>query len=72
MRRALDRTWAREYAQRPRAPLALDEGAPYVRCVVPGCIVRTRRPTKFGTCPVELWDERHERYAARRAVEGAA
>ena len=38
----------------------------YVLCVVPGCMVRTRVPTKFGTCPTYLWDNHHERWNGAR------
>lgn len=35
----------------------------HVRCIVPGCFIRTRHPS--GMCSPWLWDDRHAAYAAR-------
>ncbi|HEX9565594.1 MAG TPA: hypothetical protein VF981_16565 [Gemmatimonadaceae bacterium] len=38
----------------------------YVLCAVPGCLVRTRVPTEFGTCPMAIWDDHHFDWAKER------
>lgn len=59
------------YDRRPRTPKrALAIVYPYVRCSVPGCLVRTKKPNEYGMCPAELWDLRHVAYYQR--AKGAA
>ena len=36
---------------------------PYVRCVVPRCMVRMKVPNEYGMCPI--WDEAHDAYFER-------
>ena len=45
-----------------RHDLVIDNRRP---CVVPGCMVRSRRLTPEGMCPPHLWDERHDAFLAQ-------
>ena len=38
----------------------------WVRCCVPGCFVWTAKPTKHGMCPIDIWDEHHDRWFAEK------
>ena len=43
---------------------------PYVRCVVPRCMVRTKVPNEYGICPRHLHDESHDAYLAKLNASG--
>ena len=43
----------------------------FFRCSVPGCGIYTRTPNKYGMCPVDLWDLKHDAFYRQEARESA-
>jgi hypothetical protein len=35
---------------------------PFIKCKVRGCWVWTCMPTRYITCPFDIWDEHHDRW----------
>lgn len=59
---------AHRHGVRHRRPPSTERRDGYVLCVVEGCMIWTKKPTPFGTCPMFLWDERHDRWNAQRII----